>query len=116
MSATFTLEFRQIGDVTVVDVKGGITLDNGSAMFGREIRALSRKAKNKIIINMREVVSVDSSAIGELYSASVSVHNQEGKLKLLNLPHRVRHTLQLMELYQRFEVFDNEEVSIRSFD
>lgn len=110
------LTYRQIDDVTVVDVKGGITLDNGSIMFGEEIRALSRKGKYKIIINMREVVSIDGSAVGELHSALVSVRNQEGELKLLNLPHRVRHTLQLMRLYQRFEVFDDEEVAVRSFD
>ncbi len=106
---------RQVGDVTVVDVSGRITLGEGSSNLREGIRDMVAKGNKKILLNLADVSYIDSSGIGELVSGYTTVANQGGKLKLLNLTKRVRDLLQITKLYTVFDVFDDEAGAIRSF-
>jgi anti-sigma B factor antagonist len=104
-----------VGDVTVVDVSGRITLGEGSSNLRDGIRDLAAKGQRKVLLNLGEVSYIDSSGIGELVSAFTSVTNSGGQLKLLNLTKRVRDLLQITKLYTVFEVYDDEAAAVRSF-
>jgi len=106
---------RQVGDVTVIDVSGRITLGEGSSNLREGIRDLLARGNRKILLNLGDVSYIDSSGIGELVSAFTSVANQGGKLRLLNLTKRVRDLLQITKLYTVFEVYDDEAAAVRSF-
>jgi anti-sigma B factor antagonist len=106
---------RQVGDVTVVDVSGRITLGEGSSELRDALRDLVAKGNKKILLNLGDVSYIDSSGIGELVSGFTSVSNQGGQLKLLNLTKRVKDLLQITKLYTVFEVHDDEAGAIRSF-
>jgi anti-sigma B factor antagonist len=106
---------RQVGDVTVIDVSGRITLGEGSSNLRESIRELLGKGHGKILLNLGDVSYIDSSGIGELVSAFTSVANQAGQLKLLNLTKRVRDLLQITKLYTVFDVYDDEARAIGSF-
>jgi anti-sigma B factor antagonist len=110
-----TLSPRQVGDVTVIDVNGRITLGEGSSNLRDGIRDLVSKGNKKILLNLGDVSYIDSSGIGELVSGFTSVANQGGQLKLLHLTKRVRDLLQITKLYTVFEVFDDEAAAVRSF-
>ncbi len=64
---------HQVGDVTVVDVVGRITLGEGASTLRDSIRAAVAKGNKKILVNLGEVSYIDSSGIGELVSAFTSV-------------------------------------------
>ena len=113
MSATITT--RQVGDVTVVDAAGKITLGEGSALLRDQVRNLLGAGNRKILINLGEVNYIDSSGIGELVSSFTTVSGQNGQLKLLNLTKRVHDLLQITKLYTVFEVFDDEATAVRSY-
>jgi len=106
---------RQVGDVTVVDVSGRITLGEGSSELRDALRDLVAKGNKKILLNLGDVSYIDSSGIGELVSGFTSVSNQGGQLKLLNLTKRVKDLLQITKLYTVFEVFEEEPAAVRSF-
>ena len=109
------LTTRQVGDVTVIDASGRITLGEGSTSFRDKIRDLVSAGNKKILINMGDVSYIDSSGIGELVSSFTSVTNSGGALKLLNLGKRVQDLLQITKLYTVFETFDDEAAAVRSF-
>ena len=113
MSAT--LNARHVGDVTVVDVAGRITLGEGASTLRDTVRSLASGGQKKILLNLAEVSYIDSSGIGELVSGFTSVAGQGGALKLLNLTKRVQDLLQITKLYTVFEVFDDEAKAVRSF-
>jgi len=113
VSATITT--RQVGDVTVVDASGKITLGEGSAMLRDQVRNLLGAGNRKILINLGEVNYIDSSGIGELVSCFTTVTGQSGQLKLLNLTKRVHDLLQITKLYTVFEIHDDEAKAVRSF-
>ena len=109
------LNTRQVGDVTVMDVAGRITLGEGSSALRDAVRAMVTGGHKKILLNLGEVSYIDSSGIGELVSGFTSVTNSGGQLKLLNLTKRVKDLLQITKLYTVFDVHDSEVSAIRSF-
>jgi anti-sigma B factor antagonist len=109
------LNTRKVGDVTVVDVSGRITLGEGSSALRDTLRELIAQGDKKILLNLSEVSYIDSSGIGELVSGFTSVANAGGTLKLLGLTKRVKDLLQITKLYTVFDVHEEEAHAIRSF-
>ena len=109
------LTTRQVGDVTVIDVAGRITLGEGSSVLRDALRDLVSKNQKKILLNLGDVSYIDSSGIGELVSGFTTVTNSGGSLKLLNLNKRVKDLLQITKLYTVFDVHEDEAGAIRSF-
>ena len=106
---------RQVGDVTVIDAAGRITLGEGASSFRDTVRELSAKGDKKILLNLSDVSYIDSSGIGEMVSGFTTVTNHGGQLKLLGLSKRVKDLLQITKLYTVFEVFDDEAAAVRSY-
>jgi anti-sigma B factor antagonist len=106
---------RQVGDVTVIDVAGRITLGEGSSTLRDALRDLVKSDHKKILLNLGDVTYIDSSGIGELVSAYTTITNQGGHLKLLSLTHRVKDLLQITKLYTVFDVHEDEAHAVRSF-
>lgn len=109
------LNTRQVGDVSVVDVAGRITLGEGSSALRDTLRDMVTKNHKKILLNLGDVSYIDSSGIGELVSGFTSVTNSGGQLKLLGLNKRVKDLLQITKLYTVFDVHEEESSAIRSF-
>jgi len=109
------LSTRQVGDVSVVDVAGRITLGEGSSALRETLRDMVSKNQKKILLNLGDVSYIDSSGIGELVSGFTTVTNSGGQLKLLNLNKRVKDLLQITKLYSVFDVHDDEAHAIRAF-
>jgi anti-sigma B factor antagonist len=115
ISVSATLNFRELGDVTVIDVAGKIKLGEGAASLRDAVRDLAGRNQKRILLNLAAVNYIDSSGIGEMVAAFTTLTNQGGQLKLLNLTKRVQDLLQITKLYTVFEVYDNEAHAIRSF-
>jgi anti-sigma B factor antagonist len=109
------LTTRQVGDVTVIDAAGRITLGEGASAFRDIIRDLAAKGDKKLLLNLSEVSYIDSSGIGELVSGFTTVTNHGGSLKLVGLSKRVKDLLQITKLYTVFEAHEDEADAIRSF-
>ena len=109
------LNTRQVGDVTVIDLSGRITLGEGASALRDVLRDLTAKGNKKILPNLGDVTFIDSSGIGELVSGFTTVANAGGTVKLLNLTKRVKDLLQITKLYTVFDVHDEEAHAIRSF-
>lgn len=114
-SVSVKLSTRQVGDVTVIDVAGRITLGEGSSALRDTLRELVGKNQKRILLNLGDVSYIDSSGIGELVSGFTTVANQGGQLKLLNLTKRVKDLLQITKLFTVFDVHEDEAAAIRSF-
>ena len=109
------LTTRQVGDVSVVDVSGRITLGEGSSSLRDLMRDLLGKNQRKILLNLGDVSYIDSSGLGELVSAYASGANQGAQIKLLNVQKRVQDLIQITKLYTVFESFTSETAALRSF-
>jgi len=111
----FTINQRDAGGVTILDLSGKITIGEGSTRFREAVRRLIEQDKKLVLLNFADVNYVDSSGIGELVSAYTTLNNQGGKLKLLNLPKRIRDLLRITKLLTVFETYEDETTAIQSF-
>jgi anti-sigma B factor antagonist len=106
---------RQRDGVTILDLKGKITIGSGDLALRNAVQEALNEGATKILVNLAEVSTIDSSGIGELVSAFTTVTNRGGKLKLENLPSKVNDVLQITQLITVFDVYDNEDGAVRSF-
>jgi anti-sigma B factor antagonist len=106
---------RQKGSVTILDLKGKITIGVGDIALRNAVQdAMGSGAKN-ILVNMAEVTTIDSSGVGELVSAYTTATNRGAKVKLANLPAKVQDILHITQLITVFDVFDSEDEAVASF-
>ena len=104
-----------IGEVTVIDVAGRITLGENTTAFRDVIREQTAGGRKKILLNLADVTYIDSSGIGELISAYATVKHQGGSVKLLNPAKRVYDLLHITKIYTVFEVFEDKGKAVSSF-
>jgi anti-sigma B factor antagonist len=109
------LNTRQVGDVTVIDVSGRVTLGEGSSILRETMRDLTTKGNKKILLNLSDVSYIDSTGIGELVAGFTSAANAAGTVKLLGLTKHVKDVLQITRLYTVFEPHEDEAEAVRSF-
>ena len=112
---SLTTKSRLVGDVTIVDLHGKITLGENTGILRDELRSLLSQGKKHIVLNMADVTYIDSAGIGELVSAYTTLTHQGGTVKLLNLTQKVRDLLQITKLFTIFEVFDDKAKAVASF-
>jgi anti-sigma B factor antagonist len=111
-----TIESREVGQVTILDMRGRITLGDEIEDLRSAVRNLVAKGQKKIILNLAAVDYIDSSGVGELVGCFTTVRNAGGELKLLNLSKKVHDVLHVTKLYTVFDIRDDEFNAVKSFD
>ncbi len=109
------ISVRNVEGVAVLDLSGRITMGEPAGSLRDTIKDLATRGDKNQLLNMSDVVYIDSSGLGELVGAFATVSNRGGKLKLLSLQKRVHELMQLTKLYAVFEIFDDEATAVRSF-
>ncbi|MFN2493122.1 MAG: STAS domain-containing protein [Pyrinomonadaceae bacterium] len=113
--AELNISERMVGDLTVLDMDGKITIGEGSVALRTAIRRLLEEGKKKILLNLGRVGYIDSSGIGELVSSYTAINKDGGQLKLLNLTQKLQDLLTITKLLTVFDVYDSEEEALKSF-
>ncbi|HEV7681805.1 MAG TPA: STAS domain-containing protein [Pyrinomonadaceae bacterium] len=113
--AELNIAERQIGDITVLDMDGKITIGEGSVALRTAIRRLLEEGKKKILLNLAKVGYIDSSGIGELVSSYTAIGKEGGQLKLLNLTQKLQDLLTITKLLTVFDVYESEEEALAGF-
>ncbi|MBI1789782.1 MAG: STAS domain-containing protein [Acidobacteria bacterium] len=106
---------RLVGDVSVVDVAGRITMGEGSSALRDCMRDMIAKSQRKILLNLSGVTHIDSSGLGGLVSGLTTVTNAGGQFKLLGLTKCVKDLLAITKLGPVFDIHEEEAHAIRSF-
>jgi len=106
---------RTVNDVTVLDLKGKMTLGEGDELLKDKINSLLASGKKKLLLNLEGVPYIDSAGLGEVVRTYTTVSRQGGSLKLLNLTKRIEDLLSITKLLTVFDTFDSEAEAVRSY-
>jgi anti-sigma B factor antagonist len=106
---------RKRDGIVIIDMVGELRLGEGTGVLRDVIRDVVAQGDKKILVNLAVVRHMDSAGIGELVTCFTSVRNQGGHLKLMNLNKNVHNILQITKLVTVFEVVDDENTAVKSF-
>ncbi len=106
---------RMVDGVVIVDLFGQLRLGDGTSKLRQVVQELLREGYKNLLLNMENVLHIDSSGIGELMGCYTSVKNQGGHLKLLSLNKNVRNLLEVTRLYSVFDTHEDLETALRSY-
>ena len=109
------IDERKLGDVTILDMKGKMTLGDGDELLRAKINAIIQAGAKKIVLNLGDVPYIDSAGLGEVVRTYTTVSRQGGVLKLLNLTKRIQDLLAITKLLTVFETYDTEAEAVKSF-
>ncbi|HVT48777.1 MAG TPA: STAS domain-containing protein [Vicinamibacterales bacterium] len=109
------IDERVVGDVTILDLKGKITLGEGDEALKDKINSLVLQNRRRILLNLAEVPYIDSAGLGEIVRTYTTVSRQGGQLKLVNLTKRITDLLSITKLLTVFETFDSEADALKTF-
>ena len=109
------IEERIVNEVTILDLKGKMTLGEGDELLKDKINSLLASGKKKLLLNLEAVPYIDSAGLGEVVRTYTTVSRQGGSLKLLNLTKRIEDLLSITKLLTVFDTFDSEAEAVKSY-
>ena len=110
------ISIRESGDVAVVDLRGRSTLNDGeSELLSSRLQKLIASGMRNLLLNLKELTHVDSSAIGIIVGTYVSLRRVGGDLKLLSPCDRVLNVLIVFRLQNIISRFEDEAQALASF-
>ncbi len=114
--AELDIEERQIGDVTVLDLRGRLNMGEAGRALRTAMLRVIEEHKKKVVLNLGSVSYIDSSGIQELVSSYVNLARTNGGLRLANLTDRTHDLLVITKLLTVFDVYESVETAVREFD
>jgi anti-sigma B factor antagonist len=109
------IDERVVGDVTILDLKGKMTLGEGDELLKDKVNSLMHRGHKHLLLNLGGVPYIDSAGLGEIVRSYTTISRQGGKMKLLNVTKRIEDLLSITKLLTVFDTYDSEEEALQSF-
>ena len=106
---------RKRGSVQVIQLRGPLRMGEAVDRFRQTLDEAATSGDNKVVLDLSERPSIDSSGIGVLVKAMASAKQRGGALKLVNPSKFAVQTLRLVGVLNLFEIFQDEETAVASF-
>jgi anti-sigma B factor antagonist len=115
-SCTVQIRSRVQGDVAVVVLSGRLTVNDNPGELKDAVAEAVRKGARHVVIDLGNVGYIDSTRLGELIAAHITVSRLGSHLTLAGTPPRVMELLTLAGLGNVFERFATVDEAIASLD
>ena len=109
------LSTREDGRVTVVTVKGDLTIGDAEASFKKAVTRLIEAGRVHLLVDLQNVGFLDSSGLGALVRAMTMTQREGGQTKLVGVGPQIRKLLELTKLDSVFEIHDDLGAAVSSF-
>jgi anti-sigma B factor antagonist len=106
---------KDVGGIILLSLRGRITLGKETEVLRSKIKELLDAGRLKIILDLGEVIYIDSVGLSTLVASYTTARKGGGDLKLLRLPRGVHHLLQITRLSTVFEIYNDLDAACRSF-
>jgi anti-sigma B factor antagonist len=86
---------RAVGDVTVLDLEGRLTLDDGFEPLRQTLNRLIGEERRQLLLNLDGLTYLDSAGVGLIACKYVTICRRGGQLKLCALHTRSYEVLRI---------------------
>jgi anti-sigma B factor antagonist len=105
----------EVNGVAVMWLDGRIVLGDETVALREKVKGLLGEGKKKLVLDLKNVMFIDSAGLGALVAAHASAKLSGATLRLCNLGSRANELLQLARLVTIFEVSNSEADAVSSF-
>jgi anti-sigma B factor antagonist len=109
------IDVRNQGPVKIIKLRGRLALGESVDRLRATVEDLLGAGDNRLVLDLEELTTMDSSGIGLLSRFLTATKQQGGSLKLVNPSKFVVQTLKLVGLLNLFEVFTDSQAATASF-
>jgi len=109
------IEVRSQATVKVIKLRGRLALGEPVERLRATVEDLLSSGENRLVLDLEELATMDSSGIGLLSRLLTLSKQQGGSLKLVNPSKFVVQTLKLVGLLNLLEVFPETQAAAASF-
>jgi anti-sigma B factor antagonist len=109
------IQERMVGSVVVLDLSGRVAVGENDGGLKDKVNSVIFQGNHHILLNLADVVYIDSNGLGELVSSFSAVAKRGGQIKLVNLTKRVEDLLAICRLLTVFDTYEDEAAAIASF-
>ena len=106
---------RAVGQVTVLDLSGRLTSNEGSGRLKEKVTSLVFEGQNQIVLNLANLSYMDSAGLGEMVACYTTASKGGGRVKLANTTGRIKDLLTITKLLTVFDAYDSEAEAVESF-
>jgi anti-anti-sigma factor len=110
-----SVEFRKDGITGYVKVAGRLAHGPKLEDFRARWTELADSGCTRLIINLTDVPTIDSSAMGSLVRCKAALDKNGGRLKIVGARAAILHALSLVRLDTMFEFYPDENTAAASF-
>jgi anti-sigma B factor antagonist len=109
------LSRRDLGNVTVLDLSGKLTINDGAGRLKDTVTSLIAAGQKNIILNLGNLTYMDSAGLGEMVACHSTAAKNGGVVKLANTTGKMKDLLSITKLVTVFDAHDTEAQAISSF-
>ncbi|MCE9627904.1 MAG: STAS domain-containing protein [Candidatus Eisenbacteria bacterium] len=102
-------------DIIVIAPKGNFVGGDETDELRDTIKKISDEGNKKLVIDLGEVLYLNSTALGVLISAHANYSKREGKIKLCQLNKNLENLFVITKLALIFDSYPSQEEAITSF-
>jgi len=107
------LRVKDNGKTAVVSVSGKLVATTLNESLRGVVRNLFAKKIQRVVIDLGNVIHIDSTGVGELVSAYTSATNEKAILQLARVPDSCKELLEITNLLDVFEIVSPTEAEIK---
>lgn len=109
------IDVRTQDQVKVIKLRGKLNLGAALDRTNETIKDLLDSGESRLLLDLEEVPMIDSSGIGLLVRYLTAAKQRGGSMKLLNPSKFALQTLKLVRVVNLFEIFEDQQLAIASF-
>ena len=109
------IDVRTQDQVKIVRLRGKLNLGAALDRANETLKDLVNAGESRLLLDLQEVPMIDSSGIGLLVRYLTAAKQHGGSLKLLNPSKFALQTLKLVRVLSLFEVFEDQQAAVASF-
>jgi anti-sigma B factor antagonist len=110
------IDVRTQDQVKIIKLRGKLNLGASLDRTNETIKDLLEAGDSRFLLDLQDVPMIDSSGIGLLVRSLTSAKQRGGSLKLLNPSKFALQTLKLVRVLNLFEVFEDQQTGVASFE
>ena len=110
------LDIRQSGNICCLKLKGPLKYGEGVKQLDEAVEGALTSGHIHLLLDLSAMPYIDSSGIGLLVQCLTAAKQSGGSLKLLNPSKFTLQTLKLVRVLNLFEVFEDPQQAVASFE